>query len=88
MTNHFILLASEGERTLISGDRTLLETVFPEVLQPPETIDYEQITWATISNENNKAVTRFPLNSLTKLNSLQTIERLLNVGFQVIIINS
>ncbi|XP_022690838.1 BTB/POZ domain-containing protein kctd15-like isoform X4 [Varroa jacobsoni] len=69
-----------GERVLISGDRALVEAVFPEVLQPIESAPGA----ATWSSQDSKSVLRFPLNGFTKLNSLQAIERLLNAGFQLI----
>ncbi|XP_054721360.1 BTB/POZ domain-containing protein kctd15-like [Uloborus diversus] len=71
-----------GERIVISGDRALVEEVFPEIGQP--LMDARSsVAW----NQDSKHVIRFPLNGYCKLNSLQTIVRLLNGGFRILASN-
>lgn len=68
-----------GERIVISGERALVEEVFPEIGQP--LMDARSsVAW----NQDSKHVIRFPLNGYCKLNSLQTIVRLLNGGFRIL----
>lgn len=68
-----------GERIVISGERALVEEVFPEIGQP--LMDARSsVAW----NQDSKHVIRFPLNGYCKLNSLQTIVRLLNSGFRIL----
>lgn len=68
-----------GERIMLSGDRCLVEEVFPETNQAM--IDARSsVSW----NQHDTAhVIRFPLNGYCKLNSVQAITRLLNAGFQI-----
>ncbi|XP_064485931.1 BTB/POZ domain-containing protein Tiwaz-like isoform X2 [Ornithodoros turicata] len=71
-----------GERIVISGERSLVEQVFPEISQA--LMDARSgVAW----NQDTKHVIRFPLNGYCKLNSLQTITRLLNAGFRVMASN-
>lgn len=67
-----------GERIVISGERSLVEHVFPEISQALMDVR-SGVAW----NQDTKHVIRFPLNGYCKLNSLQTITRLLNAGFRV-----
>ncbi|XP_018917295.1 BTB/POZ domain-containing protein Tiwaz isoform X2 [Bemisia tabaci] len=68
-----------GERIMLSGDRTLLDEVFPETNQA--LMDARSsVTW---NQHDARHVIRFPLNGYCKLNSVQAITRLLNAGFQV-----
>ena len=71
-----------GERVCISGERALIEDVFPEISQ--NIMDSNK---AAVWNQDSKHVIRFPLNGYCKLNSLQTIVRLLNYGFKVMASN-
>lgn len=71
-----------GERVCISGERSLIEEVFPEISQ-----DIMDSSKAAAWNQDSKHVIRFPLNGYCKLNSLQTIVRLLNNRFQVMASN-
>ncbi|CAG9816141.1 unnamed protein product [Phaedon cochleariae] len=57
-----------GERIMLSGDRSLLDEVFPDTNQ------------AVMDTRTGVA---FPLNGFCKLNSMQVITRLLNAGFQI-----
>ena len=71
-----------GERVCISGERSLIEEVFPEISQT--LMDSRSgVAW----NQDAKHVIRFPLNGYCKLNSLQTITRLLNNGFRIMASN-
>ncbi len=71
-----------GERVCISGERNLIEEVFPEISQT--LMDSRSgVAW----NQDAKHVIRFPLNGYCKLNSLQTITRLLNNGFRIMASN-
>lgn len=71
-----------GERIVISGERALVEEIFPEIGQP--LMDARSsVAW----NQDSKHVIRFPLNGYCKLNSLQTIVRLLNGGFRILASN-
>lgn len=68
-----------GERILLSGDRMLLEEVFPETNQA--LIDTRSgVSW---NQHDAHHVIRFPLNGYCKLNSVQAIRRLLNAGFRI-----
>lgn len=72
-----------GERVCLSGERALIEEVFPEISQ--NIMDSSKV--AAAWNQDDKHVIRFPLNGFCKLNSLQTIVRLLNNGFRVMASN-
>jgi len=68
-----------GERIMLSGDRCLVEEVFPETNQA--LMDARSsVSW----NQHDAAhVIRFPLNGYCKFNSVQAITRLLNAGFRI-----
>ncbi|XP_076333433.1 BTB/POZ domain-containing protein kctd15-like [Tachypleus tridentatus] len=71
-----------GERIMISGKRSLVENVFPEISQA--LMDARSgVTW----NTDSKYVIRFPLNGYCKLNSLETIVRLLDNGYHIVASN-
>lgn len=68
-----------GERIMLSGDRSLLDEVFPETNQAM--MDARSgVSW---NLHDARHVIRFPLNGYCKLNSVQAITRLLNSGFRV-----
>lgn len=68
-----------GERIMLSGDRALIDEVFPETGQA--IMDARTgIAW---NLHDTRHVIRFPLNGYCKLNSMQAITRLLNSGFRV-----
>ncbi len=68
-----------GERIMLSGDRCLVEEVFPETNQALTDVR-SSVSW----NQHDAAhVIRFPLNGYCKLNSVQAITRLLNSGFRI-----
>lgn len=68
-----------GERIMLSGDRGLLDEVFPETNQA--LMDARSsVTW---NQHDARHVIRFPLNGYCKLNSVQAITRLLNAEFKV-----
>lgn len=68
-----------GERIMLSGDRCLVEDVFPETNQALTDVR-SSVSW----NQHDAAhVIRFPLNGYCKLNSVQAITRLLNCGFRI-----
>ncbi|KAK6627591.1 hypothetical protein RUM44_010069 [Polyplax serrata] len=68
-----------GERIMLSGDRALLDEVFPEANSAM--IDSRSsVAW---NQHDTRHVIRFPLNGYCKLNSVQAITRLLNAGFKV-----
>jgi len=64
---------------MLSGDRCLVEEVFPETNQA--LMDARSsVSW----NQHDAAhVIRFPLNGYCKFNSVQAITRLLNAGFRI-----
>lgn len=68
-----------GERIMLSGERALLDEVFPETNQA--LLDARSsVAW---NQHDSRHVIRFPLNGYCKLNSVQAITRLLNAGFRV-----
>lgn len=68
-----------GERIMLSGDRALLDEVFPETNQA--LMDTRSgVAW---NQQDTRHVIRFPLNGYCKLNSVQAITRLLNAGFRI-----
>ena len=68
-----------GERIMLSGDRSLLDEVFPETNQAM--MDARSgVAW---NQQDVHHVIRFPLNGYCKLNSVQVITRLLNAGFKL-----
>ncbi|KAJ8932667.1 hypothetical protein NQ318_012646 [Aromia moschata] len=68
-----------GERIMLSGDRSLLEDVFPETNQAV----MDARTGVAWNQQDAHHVIRFPLNGYCKLNSMQVITRLLNAGFKI-----
>ncbi|XP_030756056.1 BTB/POZ domain-containing protein KCTD1 [Sitophilus oryzae] len=68
-----------GERIMLSGDRNLLDEVFPETNQAV----MDARTGAAWNQQDAHHVIRFPLNGYCKLNSMQVIRRLLNAGFKI-----
>jgi len=68
-----------GERIMLSGERNLIEEVFPEIAAP--LMDARtSVAW----NQDPRHVIRFPLNGYCKLNSMQAITRLLNADFRIV----
>lgn len=69
-----------GERIMVSGERALVEEIFSEIAQA--LMDARSgVAW---NMSDARHVIRFPLNGYCKLNSLQTIKRLLNHGFKIV----
>ncbi|XP_018579446.1 BTB/POZ domain-containing protein kctd15 isoform X2 [Anoplophora glabripennis] len=68
-----------GERIMLSGDRSLLDEVFPETNQAVMDVR-SGVAW---NQQDAHHVIRFPLNGYCKLNSMQVITRLLNAGFKI-----
>ncbi|XP_076262974.1 BTB/POZ domain-containing protein twz isoform X2 [Rhynchophorus ferrugineus] len=68
-----------GERIMLSGNRNLLDDIFPETNQ--RVLDVR--TGAAWNQQDAHHVIRFPLNGYCKLNSMQVIRRLLNAGFKI-----
>uniref|UniRef100_A0A8C4QBT8 Potassium channel tetramerization domain containing 1 n=1 Tax=Eptatretus burgeri TaxID=7764 RepID=A0A8C4QBT8_EPTBU len=67
-----------GERVTVSGDKQLIEDVFPEV---------GNIICNSVNagwNHDSTHVIRFPLNGYCRLNSMQVLERLLQRGFSIV----
>ncbi|XP_076355178.1 BTB/POZ domain-containing protein kctd15-like [Tachypleus tridentatus] len=71
-----------GERIMISGERSLVEDVFPEISQA--LMDARS---GVIWNTDSKYVIRFPLNGYCKLSSLEAVARLLNFGYHIMASN-
>lgn len=58
-----------GERIMLSGDRNLVEEIFPEIATP--LMDARSnVAW----NQDPRHVIRFPLNGYCKLNSMQVYQ--------------
>ncbi|XP_017770133.1 PREDICTED: BTB/POZ domain-containing protein kctd15 isoform X2 [Nicrophorus vespilloides] len=68
-----------GERIMLSGDRAVLDEVFPETNQAL----MDARTGVAWNQQDVHHVIRFPLNGYCKLNSVQAITRLLNSGFRI-----
>ncbi|XP_064789053.1 uncharacterized protein LOC135511489 [Oncorhynchus masou masou] len=66
-----------GERITLSGDRALIEEVFPEV--GDVMCNSLNAGW----NHDSTHVIRFPLNGYCHLNSVQVLERLQQRGFKI-----
>ncbi|XP_020355278.1 uncharacterized protein LOC109903020 [Oncorhynchus kisutch] len=66
-----------GERITLSGDRALIEEVFPEV--GDVMCNSLNAGW----NHDSTHVIRFPLNGYCHLNSVQVLERLQQRGFEI-----
>ena len=67
-----------GERIMASGERNLVEEIFPEVSHTLMDVR-TGVGW----NHDTKHVIRFPLNGYCKMISLQAISRLLDSGFRI-----
>lgn len=67
-----------GERISLSAEKSLLEEVFPELT--PALMDSRNSGF----NMDNRYVIRFPLNGFCKLNSVQVLNRLFNMGFTMV----
>lgn len=68
-----------GERLLISGERTCIMDLFPEISQ--NVMDARSsVAW---NMQDPKHVVRFPLNGYCKIISLQAISRILSHGFKI-----
>ena len=67
-----------GERLLVSGERSCIMDLFPEISQ--NLMDPRSgVAW----NQDPKHVVRFPLNGYCKMISLQAISRILSQGFKI-----
>lgn len=64
-----------GERICLSGERPLIEEIFPEL--STALMDTRNSGW----HLDNHYVIRFPLNGFCKLNSIQVMQRLFNHSF-------
>ncbi|OXA61371.1 BTB/POZ domain-containing protein kctd15 [Folsomia candida] len=67
-----------GERVMLSGERSLIEESFPatgHAVMDART----SVAW----HHDARHVIRFPLNGYCKLNSVQAITRLLNMGYRI-----
>ena len=67
-----------GERIMLSGQRTLIEEVFPETGHAVMDVR-TSVAW----HHDARHVIRFPLNGYCKLTSVQAITRLLNAGYHL-----
>ena len=67
-----------GERITLSGDKSLIEEVFPEI--GDVMCNSVNAGW----NHDSTHVIRFPLNGYCHLNSVQVLERLQQRGFEVV----
>lgn len=67
-----------GERVMLSGERKLIEEAFPATGHA--VMDARSsVAW----HHDARHVIRFPLNGYCKLNSVQAITRLLNMGYRI-----
>ncbi|XP_041103640.1 uncharacterized protein LOC121314434 isoform X3 [Polyodon spathula] len=67
-----------GERITLSGDKSLIEEVFPEI--GDVMCNSVNSGW----NHDSTHVIRFPLNGYCHLNSVQVLERLQQRGFEIV----
>ncbi|KAM9307957.1 BTB/POZ domain-containing protein KCTD1 [Gastrophryne carolinensis] len=67
-----------GERITLSGDKSLIEEVFPEI--GDVMCNSVNAGW----NHDSTHVIRFPLNGYCHLNSVQVLERLQQRGFEIV----
>eukprot|EP00079_Xenopus_tropicalis_P026786 XP_012820753.1 PREDICTED: BTB/POZ domain-containing protein KCTD1 isoform X1 [Xenopus tropicalis] len=67
-----------GERITLSGDKSLIEEVFPEI--GDVMCNSVNAGW----NHDSTHVIRFPLNGYCHLNSVQVLERLQHRGFEIV----
>lgn len=79
---------SVGEAVCISGERDLIEDLFPEIREDiggtSEVGGLKKVVVAAAAwQQDSNHVIRFPLNGYCKLTALQTITRLLNNGFRI-----
>ncbi|XP_071526713.1 BTB/POZ domain-containing protein KCTD1 isoform X2 [Panulirus ornatus] len=68
-----------GERVVLSGERCVIEELFPEVSQPM----MNSRSWS----HDHRFIIRFPLNGYCKITSIQAIQRLLNASFTLVTSN-
>ncbi|XP_050733108.1 BTB/POZ domain-containing protein Tiwaz-like isoform X2 [Eriocheir sinensis] len=71
-----------GERVMLSGERCVIEELFPEVAQAMMDAR-SSLAW----NHDHRFIIRFPLNGYCKLTSMQAIQRLLNSCFTLVTSN-
>ncbi|XP_053642101.1 BTB/POZ domain-containing protein kctd15 isoform X2 [Cherax quadricarinatus] len=71
-----------GERVMLSGERCVIEELFPEVAQAMMDAR-SSLAW----NHDHRFIIRFPLNGYCKLTSMQAIQRLLNASFSLVTSN-
>lgn len=71
-----------GERVMLSGERCVIEELFPEVAQAMMDAR-SSLSW----NHDRRFIIRFPLNGYCKLTSIQAIQRLLNTSFTLVASN-
>ncbi|XP_068239452.1 BTB/POZ domain-containing protein kctd15 isoform X2 [Palaemon carinicauda] len=71
-----------GERVMLSGERCVIEELFPEVAQAMMDAR-SSLSW----NHDQRFIIRFPLNGYCKLTSIQAIQRLLNSSFTLLASN-
>ncbi|XP_047477257.1 BTB/POZ domain-containing protein Tiwaz-like isoform X4 [Penaeus chinensis] len=71
-----------GERVMLSGERCVIEELFPEVAQAMMDAR-SSLSW----NHDHRFIIRFPLNGYCKLTSMQAIQRLLNQNFTIVASN-
>ncbi|XP_017310900.1 uncharacterized protein kctd1 isoform X1 [Ictalurus punctatus] len=67
-----------GERITLSGDKALIEDIFPEI---------GDVMCNTVNagwNHDSTHIIRFPLNGYCHLNSVQVLERLQQKGFEIV----
>ncbi|KAI5701191.1 hypothetical protein M8J75_007046 [Diaphorina citri] len=74
-----------GERIMLSGDRCVLDELFPETNQVLLDVR-SNVTWNQNDNRTQHVI-RFPLNGYCKINSIQAITKLLNASFKIIASN-
>ncbi|KAK7133284.1 hypothetical protein R3I94_015228 [Phoxinus phoxinus] len=67
-----------GERITLSGDKALIEDIFPEI--GDVMCNSVNAGW----NHDSTHVIRFPLNGYCHLNSVQVLERLQQRGFEIV----
>ncbi|CAI9616455.1 unnamed protein product [Staurois parvus] len=67
-----------GERITLSGEKSLIEEVFPEI--GDVMCNSVNAGW----NHDSTHVIRFPLNGYCHLNSVQVLERLQQRGFEIV----
>lgn len=68
-----------GERIMVSGERPLIDEIFPETSQA-FTDSRSNVAWNQL---DGRQIIRFPLNGYCKLNSIQVLTRLFNRGFVI-----